>query len=98
MKKSTFLILAALALLLASCAAGPNPAINHADDFGVTYGFWHGLWQGMISPIAFIIGLFEPAVRMYEVHNNGNWYDLGFVLGIGGFSTTSYRFVEVTIR
>ena len=25
--------------------------------------------------------LFTSTVRMYEVHNNGGWYDFGFILG-----------------
>lgn len=35
-----------------------------------------------ISPITFIISLFNGGVSVYEVHNNGNWYDFGFILGI----------------
>jgi hypothetical protein len=44
-------------------------------------GFWSGLWHGSIAPITFVIGLFKPGVRIYETHNNGAWYDLGFILG-----------------
>lgn len=87
MKKSTVLFLAALSLIVASCAPGANPSAGHSDAFGDVYGFWYGLWHGMISMFTFIIGLFEPTIRVYEVHNNGNWYDLGFMLGIGGFAS-----------
>lgn len=80
------LLLIAICLLFAACAAGPNSAAGTAAADGNVYGFWYGLWHGMIAPITFIVGLFEEGVRVYEVHNNGNWYDLGFVLGIGGFS------------
>lgn len=45
-------------------------------------GFWLGLWQGLISPIAFIVSLFNHNVGIYEVHNNGGWYDFGFLLGV----------------
>ncbi len=34
-------------------------------------GFWAGLWHGMICPIAFIVSLFTPNVRIYETHNCG---------------------------
>jgi hypothetical protein len=27
--------------------------------------------------------LFSDNVSMYEVHNNGNWYNFGFLLGVG---------------
>lgn len=78
----------AFGLVLAACAAGPNSAAGTAAADGSVYGFWYGLWHGMIAPITFVVGLFEDGVRVYEVHNNGNWYDLGFVLGIGGFSSS----------
>jgi hypothetical protein len=45
-------------------------------------GFWDGYWHGLIAPITLIIGLFKPGVAMYEVNNTGQWYDVGFFLGI----------------
>jgi LPXTG-motif cell wall-anchored protein len=74
-----FLVLA----VLTACAPGPNPLVRTPDEEGKVAGFWQGLWQGIISPITFIISLFTPKVQFYEVHNNGNWYNLGFVLGAG---------------
>ena len=44
-------------------------------------GFWAGLWHGSILPLAFIASLFKPGVGIYETHNNGGWYNFGFVLG-----------------
>ncbi|MFC2088797.1 hypothetical protein ACFLSX_04280, partial [Calditrichota bacterium] len=41
-----------------------------------------GLWHGFISLFSFIASLFYDNVSIYEVHNNGNWYNLGFILGI----------------
>jgi hypothetical protein len=67
------------ALLLAACAAGPNELVDTGPD---PAGFWLGLWQGLISPITFIMSLFTPNVNVYEVQNNGNWYDFGFILGV----------------
>jgi hypothetical protein len=72
-----------LLLALASCAAGPNTQRSVADAAGHVAGLWLGLWQGIIAPITFIISLFTNHVNVYEVHNNGNWYDFGFVLGAG---------------
>lgn len=66
-------------VLLSACAAGPNPASTGGPDAA---GFWLGLWQGLISPITFIVSLFNDQVNIYEVHNNGNWYDFGFMLGV----------------
>jgi hypothetical protein len=69
----------AIALLLSSCAAGPNPEVGAARD---PAGFWLGLWQGIILPVTFVISLFNDNVSVYEVANNGNWYDFGFFLGV----------------
>lgn len=49
-------------------------------------GFWWGFWHGMIAPVSLIIGLFKPGIRIYEVLNNGLWYDFGFWLAIVIFS------------
>ena len=45
-------------------------------------GFLEGLWNGVIAPVTFIISLFTRNVQMYEVHNNGGWYNFGFLLGM----------------
>ena len=68
-----------VALLLAACAAGPNPGVSQTAG---SAGFWLGLWQGFITPVTFVISLFTDHVNIYEVHNNGNWYDFGYVLGL----------------
>ncbi|MGH2795996.1 MAG: hypothetical protein ACRDKG_17020 [Actinomycetota bacterium] len=72
-----------LLLFVASCAAGPNTQRSIADSGGDVAGFWLGLWHGIISPVTFFISLFADSVNIYEVHNSGNWYNLGFVLGAG---------------
>ncbi len=79
------LILLSIFLLLAGCAPGPNSLEKTPDEKGKVAGFWKGLWHGLISPITFIISLFNRNVRIYEVHNNGSWYNFGFVLGAGLF-------------
>jgi hypothetical protein len=66
-------------LFLTSCAAGPNPEAGTGQD---PAGFWLGLWHGFIVLFTFIISLFSDNVNVYEVANNGNWYDFGFVLGV----------------
>ena len=75
--------LCCLALILAAgCAAGPNMSEKIADYDGSVAGFWKGLWHGLISPVTFIISLFTDSVHFYEVHNNGNWYNFGYILGL----------------
>ena len=66
-------------LLLAACAAGPNELTSTNPEAA---GFWLGLWQGLISPITFVVSLFNANVGIYEVNNNGNWYNFGFMLGV----------------
>ena len=70
-----------LAGVLSGCAAGPNPA----EGVGETAGFWLGLWHGFIAPIVFLVSLFNDTVSIYEVHNNGGWYNFGFLLGASAF-------------
>lgn len=69
----------ALALLLSACAAGANPEAGVGPHRA---GFWQGLWHGLTSPITFLLSLFRNDVEIYEVHNNGGWYDFGFMLGV----------------
>ena len=82
-------------LMLSGCAAGPNDLVHSPDREGNVAGFWLGLWHGVIAPITFIISLFSDNVHMYEVHNNGNWYNVGYLLGIaiilGGGGSASKR-------
>lgn len=84
--------------LLASCAAGPNPAIGTAAADGAIAGFWLGLWHGMIAPITFIVSLFNDTVGVYEVHNAGGWYNFGFVRGVGGSSSSATGAGTATVR
>jgi hypothetical protein len=83
-------------LLLVACAAGPNQLAKTAGPQGKVAGFWLGLWHGLIAPVTFIISLFSKTVTMYEVHNNGGWYNFGFLLGMiiilgGGGSGAAHR-------
>jgi hypothetical protein len=68
--------------VLSACSAGANPSVDLAAPDGDVAGFWMGLWHGLIAPITFIISLFTDTVNIYEVHNNGNWYNFGFVFGL----------------
>lgn len=82
MKKTLLIsILISLAIILSACAAGPNQLRNTPDEDGEVAGFWRGIWHGVISPITFIISLFNKSVYVFEVHNNGGWYTFGFLLG-----------------
>jgi hypothetical protein len=77
------MILIAL-MLLAGCVAGPNDVAKVLSVVKEPAGFWLGIWHGTIAPITFIISLFSDNIGMYEVYNNGGWYNFGFLLGVGG--------------
>lgn len=80
-------------LLLSSCANTID--VSSVTDGMHEYGFWGGLWHGMITPITFWIHLFDSDVTIFAINNNGGWYYLGFLIGVGGFakgtSTASKR-------
>jgi hypothetical protein len=82
---------------LTACAAGPNVVADSAAEDVEIAGFWLGLWHGFISPFTFIISLFKDNINVYEVFNNGGWYNFGFMVGVsaifggGGRSTRRSR-------
>ena len=83
-----------LLVLLAACARAVPEAVEHAPR---TPGFLWGLWHGFVFPFAWIGSLFNPAIAVYAVPNNGGWYDFGYFLGVVVFgvgarkSHTVYR-------
>jgi hypothetical protein len=62
---------------------GSNPLVNLTDDRGNVAGILLGIWHGIISPVTLVWSFINPNVQMYEVHNNGSQYNLGFLIGIG---------------
>ena len=84
MKKALlFGLIAIMLVVFSGCAAGPNTLRDTGDDReDKVVGFWRGIWHGFIAPFAFIISLFNDSVGIYEAHNNGNWYNFGYVLGL----------------
>jgi hypothetical protein len=97
MKRNVLLLSVLLFLLpiLSGCAPGPNDAAELVGPGGELAGFWLGLWHGFIVVVTFIISLFTDSVNVYEVHNNGGWYNFGFVIGLmfalGGGGRSSRR-------
>ena len=85
MKNKLYLLalIIVLMVILTSCFAGANPSEGIPSEFGSTAGFLKGLWHGFIAPFTFVVSLFTDGINFYEVHNNGNWYNFGFVIGAG---------------
>ncbi|RKX73759.1 MAG: hypothetical protein DRP87_18295 [Spirochaetes bacterium] len=69
-------------LFLLACTAGPNTVAGSENREGEVAGFLQGLWHGIIAPVTFVISLFNENTNIYEVHNNGRWYNFGFILGV----------------
>lgn len=91
MSKKLLLMVAALALLLASCADKSNTAVTCIQECH-TYGFWGGLWHGSIAVFDFIGMLIWPNdVTVYAENNNGGWYSFGFLVGIGAFAGSGVK-------
>lgn len=81
-KKMLLILLSFILMILAACTAGANTVMNSANSLGEVAGFWQGLWHGLIAIVTFIISLFKDNISVYEVHNNGAWYNLGFIFGM----------------
>jgi hypothetical protein len=80
MKYGRLTVVVPLALVLTACAHQPSPDVIGYD----VPGFWVGLWHGFIAPFSLIGSFFDSSIRAYAFPNSGWWYDLGYVLGIGG--------------
>jgi hypothetical protein len=61
---------------------GPNPQLNEPDASGRVSGLPQGLWHGLIAPVMVVGSFFNPEMQMYEVHNIGREYNLGFLIGV----------------
>ena len=60
---------------------GPNPEVDKPAENGNVAGLATGLWHGLISVVTLIMSFFNPEIQMYEVHNSGPLYNLGFLIG-----------------
>ncbi|MHB1391009.1 MAG: hypothetical protein ACYCXF_07250 [Thermoleophilia bacterium] len=74
------LLICLICLVMMTGCAQPNSAVGTPGANGVA-GFWAGLWQGLILPVTVIVSLFDDSVGIYEIHNSGNFYNVGFAIG-----------------
>lgn len=85
MKKFKTLVLFLMVILLTSCIPGDGKATIENPA-----GFFSGIWHGWLAPLSLIISIFKDHINIYEVHNTGFWYDLGYYMaiisGFGGLS------------
>ncbi len=82
MKLPALILILVLLVSLTSCAPGPNNLKGTPGEKNSVAGFWLGLWQGFIAPFVLVISLFVRDLNIYEVHNNGAWYNFGYIFGV----------------
>lgn len=75
---------------MANIFSMPGPNSKYKLQGAKPAGFLGGLWHGFIAVITFIISLFNAKVTIWETNNNGRWYDLGFLIGVGAFTSQPY--------
>jgi hypothetical protein len=83
--KSSLAVLVFILLLLnitAGCAPAANQFTGTTGEQGRVAGFWLGVWHGFIAPFVFLASLFRHNLSIYDVHNSGAWYNLGYLLGL----------------
>ncbi|MDF1500353.1 MAG: hypothetical protein P1P76_07790 [Anaerolineales bacterium] len=61
---------------------GPNPMADTADANGHIASIGLGIWHGIISPVTMVLSFVNQGGQMYEVHNDGSQYNLGFLVGV----------------
>jgi hypothetical protein len=76
--KNFFLLPLVLVLGCISCAHQPYPGSYDPP------GFFSGLFHGFIILFSLIGSIFMD-IRIYAFPNSGFFYDLGFLIGAGGF-------------
>jgi hypothetical protein len=79
------LIMFLLLVTLSSCVPGDGSNFETKPA-----GFFSGVWHGWIALFSLIYSIFNKDIGIYEIHNNGFWYDLGYYMaiisGFGGLS------------
>lgn len=85
MKKTYLLLSIVMLILLSGCMANVT-----AEFVERPAGFFFGIWHGWLAPLSLILKIFNPAHSIYEIHNTGLGYEIGFYMaiisGFGGLS------------
>jgi hypothetical protein len=82
MKLGALLLAVVMLFTLGACVPGPNQLQGANGPRATVAGFWLGVWQGFIAPFVFVVSLFRHDMNIYEVHNNGAWYNFGYLFGL----------------
>lgn len=94
MKKVVLLIIVLCILVVGCSPPGRNTEQGKRPSHGEVAGFPQGYFHGVAMPFSLLASAFDDDTNIYEVHNNGYPYNLGFFMGIllvyggGTFSIT----------
>ena len=91
MKDQSILFYLVILVIVISLTGFVVPSSADLWGMGTTKGFLPGLLMGYLAPFKFIVSLFTDYLTIYAIDNNGDWYNFGFILGIGGFSGGVFR-------
>lgn len=76
-------IIVLLSVSLSGCIPGDGSNLETKPA-----GFFSGVWHGWIAPFTLIYSIFNKDIGIYEIHNSGFWYDLGYYMAIiSGFGS-----------
>ncbi|PYV98489.1 MAG: hypothetical protein DMG89_11035 [Acidobacteria bacterium] len=77
---SLFVVVLLLLSILAGCAPGPNQSKGTGSERGgASPASGSACGRGFIAPFVFVASLFKSDLNIYEVHNNGAWYNFGYL-------------------
>ncbi len=77
-RSRVLLAVGAAGAALAACA----PVVSPAGLELAPAGFLLGVWHGFILMFSFLASLFIDSVGVYQGHNTGWPYDLGYLIGV----------------
>lgn len=94
MRNSTFILLVfASMFLFASCSGDIKLANEEAANY--VNNFWDGFFHGVVAIPVWIINVFSDTKHaIYATNNNGDWYNLGFLMGISAMTGSSTTYVN----
>jgi hypothetical protein len=64
--------------------ANTNIAHVYPDGNG---NWWSGFLHGYFAVPSFVVSWFDHDITIYQSANNGFWYNLWFLIGIGSFAS-----------
>ena len=95
MKKQLLFSLIAVAMLIFTGCAHVHPITACLSTNETPSGFWFGTWNGMTMAFSLIGNLFSDNITIYDINNNGIWYNTGFVGGLSIITTVIKMIVNI---